>query len=229
MTSSDGSALVRAYATSPGQAGAGTTVGNWVEANIHRYSGGGFGISNLDANDPGEGSSPEHAVDNSNVLDLLVVELPTLSNGLAWDFTNFMLGWANENGNPSADISMFIGGQNLTSNYDFRDVCFTGCTNGAATLSSLGFTDVTGAITTPNCAGDGANDVCQDIVADINTTATGKYMVVAGRLGEQYDAFKFDMVKAVKTTQTVPVPGTLALFGIGLVGLVSLRRRPEAA
>lgn len=234
MTSSDGSALVSAYSTTPAQAGGGTTAGNWVEANLFKY-GGGFGISNAGTGDSGESGTPEHAIDNANVLDILVIELPTLPAGMVWDFTNFMLGWAEENGSSNrwADISMFIGGSSLGSGYDFRDVCFTGCTGGAATLASLGFADVTSAITNPAgsapgnacAANSGGFNVCEGVTASINTDQTGKYLVVAGKLGDQYDAFKFDMLKAVKT----PVPGTLTLLGLGLFGLVALRRRPKSA
>ena len=236
MTSSVGSALVRAYSTTPAAvSGPGPTTGNWVEANIFKY-GGGFGITNTVSGDTGEGATPEHAIDNNQVLDIAVIELPTLPAGMVWDFTNFKLGWAEENGSSNrwADVSAFIGGSSLNSNYDFRDVCFTACTGAASTLSALGFNEVTGSITNPAgsasgnpCpANSGGNNVCEGTTDSFNTNQTGKYLVMAGRLGDQYDAFKLDSITAVKT---VPLPGTLALLGLGLCGMVTTRRRPASA
>ena len=83
-----------------------------------------FGISNnIQYQNSEESSVPELGVDNTEVLDMMVVELPQVS-GQTWDLQSFMLGWANENGLSQSDVSMFIGGKTLGSNYDFRNVCF---------------------------------------------------------------------------------------------------------
>ena len=60
----------------------------------------------------------------------------------------------------------------------------------------------------------------------VTTGITGNYIVVAGRLGENDDAFKF---KSITATSVVPVPGTLALLGLGLFGLAAVRRRSKPA
>jgi hypothetical protein len=211
---------------------------NWVTANLFNYSGSGFGISNRVGGDTNEGISPEHAVDNDQVYDLIVFELPQVT-GQTWDFEAFQLGWASENGNGvSADVQAWFGGSSLGANYDFTKVCFSGCTGTAKTLTgagatALGFTDITGGIASAgngSClASTGGNDVCENANAIVNSSATGNYVVMSGRLGDVLDAFKPEMIQAKLVPGgpggNTPLPGTAYLLGLGLVGAISLRRR----
>jgi hypothetical protein len=212
------------------QTNGGTLGGSWITGNLAYYgTGSGFGVKNTNQQGAGEEDiSPEHATDNKEVLDLLVIELPTLPVGTVWDLEAFKLGWAQENGaGTSADVSMFIGGKNLGANYDFaaNNVCMDfsgGACAGMNKLSTLGggFTDITAAIA------NSGNNIVQDTTTTVNTAATGNYLIVSGRLGDKDDAFKF---KSITATQKVPVPGTLALLGLGLIGLVANRRRTAVA
>ena len=91
---------------------------------------------------------------------------------------------------------------------------------GQTALSSLGFQQITSAIS------NSGNNIQQDTTTAVNSTVTGKYIVMAGRLGQGDDAFKLKSITALKQTgpgQT-PAPGTLALLGLGLIGLVAVRR-----
>ena len=231
---------VRAYST-PTVTGSTTSPGgSWATANLYNYSGSGFGISNRVSGDTNEGTVPEHAVDNDQVYDLIVFELPQVT-GSTWDFEAFQLGWAREgNAGQSADVQAWFGGSSLGANYDFTDVCFSSCSSGThKTLTGsdtgLGFVNITDTISSAaNGSGCVASvdglDVCQNALATVNSSATGNYVVMSGRLGDVLDAFKPEMIQAKLVPGgpggNTPVPGTAYLLGLGLMGVVALRRRP---
>src|SRR5687767_14929370 len=73
---SDGQTLTaKAYSTYTAYGSANPTNinGNWIEAQIALYSGG-IGIRNLRSTDLGEGTQPEHSVDNDQIHDIVVFE-----------------------------------------------------------------------------------------------------------------------------------------------------------
>ena len=90
--------MVRAYSTKTASTTRDTTIasgqasnGPFQAANLFNYSGG-FGISNTVSGDAYEGTQPEHAVDNNQIFDVLVFELPLAG----FDLEAFRLGWATE-------------------------------------------------------------------------------------------------------------------------------------
>lgn len=206
--------------------------GTWQAANVIPYSGG-FGITSTVAGDAYEGTQPEHAVDNNQVFDVLVFELPNSG----FDLEAFRLGWATEAYAPSttvtneADIHAYFGGNDLGANYNFANACFIGCTNtgsGATAkgdLTYLGFTDL---------MNNGANSINGSNVPitdqSVPGTQSGRYLVMTGALDGSNDAFKVSMLQAaLPSGGQTPEPGTLALLTLGLFGLVALRRRPVFA
>jgi hypothetical protein len=233
---------VRAYSTQTAGANPATcspvgscpasTSGLFKTANLYTYSGG-FGISNTVAGDTNEGIQPEHAVDNNQIYDMLVFELP--ADG--FDLQAFRLGWATEAYDSAvtneADVQAYFGGNNLGAGYNFANACFTGCTNtGTGTaakgdLSYLGFTDMNPLITVGS---GGGTNVPINTDVTIAGTQSGRYLVLTGALGGTNDAFKVNMIQATGGSggQT-PEPGTLALLALGLFGVVALRRRPALA
>jgi hypothetical protein len=242
IVTSDGQELkVRAYSVSS-IANSQTSplpTGNWITAEMLNYGTSGFAIKNRVGTtvngvpygsgpaDSGECCQPEHAVDNNEVIDVLVFELP---QGQNWDIDAFRLGWAREGSDPStapqrADVQLWFGGSALGANYDFTEVCFTGCTGAAKTLTGagpagLGFVDITSSLSHSN--GTGGENVAQGATVSVNSTQAGRYLVMTGQLGESNDHFKVNLLKATGTT--VPAPGTLALLGLGFAGFL-LRRR----
>src|SRR5688572_13251285 len=159
--------------------------GNWAVANLNVYSGG-IGVANM-INNEGlnnddtvlEGTSPGHSVDNKNVKDIVVFELP---NGV-WDPEFFKLGWTN----GDTDVQAWIGGGSTA--IDFTKVCFTGCAPGGNELvADLGFTDIgstmpivpvsgAGSYASPGGASAlGGYNVPLNSQANFNTTKTGRYL-----------------------------------------------------
>ena len=190
--------------------------GNWIEAQIALYSGG-IGIKNLRAGDLGEGTQPEHSVDNDQIHDIVVFELP---NGV-WDPEAFKLGWIQ----GDSDVQAWIGGSNLGANYDFRNVCFQNCATGnALTSAALGFSEIT------SITGGGTN-VPLNTSTGFNTSQTGRYLVMSGNLGTGSvtgfnDMFKISSISA--STVKVPLPGSMLLLGLGLGVLTLVRVRTSA-
>ena len=213
---------VHAFSTPNNTSPDSTPSGLWRNANLQNYSGD-FGITNL-VGDYGEGTSPEHAVDNDGAYDVMVFELPT---GKTWDIEGFRLGWASESGNGvSADVQTWIGGGQGPINWN--QVCFSGCGAGEL-VSGMGFKDITSAMQGVNYNG-GDNNVPEGQTITFSGTQTGRYLVMSGKLGDSKDAFKPEFLKAFGTTITqTPLPGTLALLGLGFAGLVAARRRPALA
>jgi hypothetical protein len=195
--------------------------GKFVAGEIARYTGG-LGEKNKIAGDTGEGSAPEHSIDNQQIKDVIVFEAPDAD--FRWEALS--LGWSS----GDSDVQVFVGsgvsGLN-TPNLDFRTLCFTGC--GASTSimdAASGFTNL-GTYTDVYQAGGAPNPI--DLTKKANGTAvsaTGRYLVVSGALGDSSitgwnDYFKVNGVKG-----SVPEPQTLGLLALGLLALCSVARRP---
>lgn len=118
---------VTAYSTSgalgtAAQANSGQTDSlKWLAAQLQGY-GGGFGVRNacFQANmncsggvDTYEGLSPEHAVDNQQLVDVVIFQLPTIAN-TTWAFSNLTIGWRSNDFSP--EINVWVGGSSLGAN-----------------------------------------------------------------------------------------------------------------
>jgi len=210
------SVLVRAYSTKTTAGGQSGTFSSAAEVKVFSE---GFGVDNKGGpsgtQDGGEASFPEWGVDNAGLYDLLVFELPNAGMTLE----GLGLGWAEDA--AGTDISVFFGGNALGAGYNFSNACFTGCANSGSGASAIGL------LTSTNL---GFTRVDLDNVAvgsPINPgiVAKGQYLAVSGSLlppphSQGDDKFKVNMIKASKA----PLPGTLALLGLGLVGLGYTRR-----
>jgi hypothetical protein len=244
-----GDLKVTAYSTT-GVSGAGSKGAldgsSWLAAQLQGYSGSGFGVRNgcgalgvCSRRDTNEGSTPEHAVDNEQAVDIVVFELPTIPN-VTWSFASLSVGYTSNDSSP--EVNVWIGGGGLGQNYDFSNTCFINCTTpGESGLIQRGFTyagrvDFNTNGNTHSNAKINAADSGSGLFDNRDASAVGQYIVIASSANAaKWDAFKISGLKANKIdvppppdTGQVPEPGSLMLLGSGVLGLAWLRRRRQS-
>lgn len=169
---------------------------------VRRYSGG-IGISNcISGSSCNETSDPNHSIDTDGKNDFLLLEFDNL-----YDMKAFEIGWKGDD----ADIQVWVGSDKKGAGLNLSGACVTGCVN---TLSSLGFTAL------PRFM-----NVDVDDPVDITAPNKSRYLLISGELGAiAASSPGNDYFKVSAITVGTPIPPTLALFSLALLGIMPLRK-----
>jgi len=171
------------------------------------YSGAGLGVCN--ASEGTSCSSPTHQVDNYSGVDFVFMQL----NPAAQINSITVRAYAN----TDTDVLYYLGNTTNPLNLVGKKI---------SDLAGLGF-DVTD--TAYGSSGSGSTNV-----VTLNTTQSYNSLLIGSPLGHTNDGFKIrsviiDYTAPPPTGGPVPEPMTLAIFGMGLIGLRAVTRRRNAA
>lgn len=242
----------RTYEPSSGSAGnvsvsgwANTTSGNTrLELGQITHFGGGLGVENADSGggDSGEGSSPEHAVDNDDRFDLVLFDFGTQ----LVELNQITLGWFSQD----ADITVLAYTGNLdptdSSGDDYigdREAWWNSDTDSNEDLTSHGWEVIGNHDVDANGGSDPSQDINPNDVASSYWLVSAYNPVFGGSCtpasnwcqSDYEDYFKIlSLMGDVRTTPSTPVPEPMAvlLMGMGLVSLAGFgfgRRRQSNA
>jgi len=191
--------LARSYATTNTDG-----TGAFQAATTTLWSG---GIGIKAPGESNETSSPNHAIDNDGKDNFLLLEFDSDYHRL----TQFGIGWYS----GDADVQIWVGGPQ-SAGLNLTTACGGACS--VSQLTSLGFTQLPVFNNVQNDA---------DLTIDVSTNVLGRYVLVAGKVGDSNDYFKLDTIS--NTEVTIAEPGTIALSVVGLAALWGARRRRRTA
>lgn len=183
------------------------------------YSWGGSGLGAVNTNENANDTGP-HALDSSGGIDALVLNFVN-----AVSLNSLTIGW-NGTDNP----------YNGYNDSDLAVYAWTGASSGPSSYnkSTLGWSLIGSYSNVGASNGTGSTATTQGGSQVIATTTTSSYWLVSalGNADSKIDAFKLLSVAGVMGGSTppggsVPEPGSLALLGLGALGLVASRRRAK--
>lgn len=203
--------------------GSGTDVNGYALAQqtLTMWSGSGLGMYNLDscatngnvANcDASEDQSPEHAVDNNGRYEMLMLSFST-----SVALSGLRIGW--QGGDSDMTVLAWTGPSG--SSPSLTGQTWGGLGSGWSVIGN--YSNIVASTTTDNAINSGNVSSSYWLVGAYNNLAAG----TTSGLTANDDYVKIYSVtgNAAPPTTRVPEPGSLTLFGLAMVGLVSMRKR----
>lgn len=226
LTSATPGLTVSAYANTGGIDNAANAANNGAlqtiqSATVNVYSGG-IGITNADAgtgsyNDNGEGVDPEHAIDNDQRFDMALLSFTS-----SVKLTSVKLGWYSNDSDIT--VMAYTGIGDPTSNGKLTGNTYDQLV-GLGWKSIGNYSDV--GTTSAKSINAGGEYSSYWLIGAYNPLAAGTND--GWSIGN--DNIKLASVTGVvkpPSDQKVPEPGSMALFGVALVGLFGLRRQQKS-
>lgn len=214
-------------------------------AGVATFSGNGVGIANpFDGpqnNNQESSSGGQHAIDNYDYNSSTGVYNPSgaqhAHDFMLFDFnevlapTDFRIGWK---AFANTDIDVFIAPETVTSGFDLNgksvnDLISAGWTR--ATFTNVQDCVGTSASPCPTTFASGSYSNSGGALSGMPANLKTRYMVAAGVLGGNDDAFKFAQITMNVPGgggTDVPVPAPLALLAVGGLAMAITRRRKAA-
>jgi PEP-CTERM motif len=177
-------------------------------------------------------SAPNHAMDNYSKLELIAFQFDS-----AITLDKIVLSWSQND----ADITvMAYTGAGVPSSFIAGKTAAninTGIANGWTLVENSGDVDSIGASTCNNInIWNCANSQSSTRIVNAANVSSSWWLISAyssslggGNLDSVSDFVKIQSISSKTPTNDTPEPGSIALFGLGLIGMVASRRRPQKA